>query len=169
MQWHLPTGAMKSPLVCAVSVAWNRANSETKRQDSLKHFSKTNQPQPQMLEPEKIQPFLQDGSHKQTLTPVDLPLQGKLAQLLPVDMQSRKHQLSCTESTLGCTVTVHDAQSLHTTSETQVKLECSARQLAAVEQVFLAVYTCSAAIKWTPWSALTQLWRSWARVWRQKE
>jgi hypothetical protein len=54
-------------------------------------------------------------------------------------MQSRKHHLSHTESTLGCTVTVHDAQSLRTTSETQVKLKCSARQLAAVEQVFLAV------------------------------
>jgi hypothetical protein len=69
-----------------------------------------------------------------------LSLRGKLAQLLPVDMQSRKHYLSRTQSTLGCTVTVHDAQSLRTTSETQVKLECSARQLAAVEQVFLAVY-----------------------------
>jgi hypothetical protein len=66
-------------------------------------------------------------------------LQGKLAQLLPVDMKSRKHHLSCTQSTLGCTVTVHDAQSLRTTSETQVKLKCSACQLAAVERVFLAV------------------------------
>jgi hypothetical protein len=66
-------------------------------------------------------------------------LQGKLAQLLPVDMQSCKHHLSCTESTLGCTVTVHHSQSLRTTSETQVKLECSARQLEAVERVFLAV------------------------------
>jgi hypothetical protein len=47
-----------------------------------------------------------------------LALQGKLAQLLPVDMQSRKHHLICTQSTLGCTVTVHDAQSLRTTSET---------------------------------------------------
>jgi hypothetical protein len=55
-------------------------------------------------------------------------------------MQSREHHLSGTESTLGCTVTVHDAQSLRTTSETQVKLKCSARQLAAVERVFLAVF-----------------------------
>jgi hypothetical protein len=68
-----------------------------------------------------------------------IALQGKLAQLLPVDMQSHKHHLSRTQSTLGCTVTVHDAQSLRTTSETRVKLECSACQLAAVEQVFLAV------------------------------
>jgi hypothetical protein len=56
-------------------------------------------------------------------------LQGKLAQLLPVDMQSRKHHLSRTQSTLGCTVTVHDAQSLRTTSETLVKLKSNSSVL----------------------------------------
>jgi hypothetical protein len=79
-------------------------------------------------------------STNEIITSVDInPLQGKLAQLLPVDMQSREHHLSRTQSTLGCTVTVHDAQSLRTTSETRVKLECSACQLAAVERVFLEV------------------------------
>ena len=67
------------------------------------------------------------------------PLQGKLAQLLPVDMQSQEYHSGCTPIKLRCTVTVHHVQSLRIMSETWVKLKCPAPQLAAIEQVFLAV------------------------------
>ena len=66
-------------------------------------------------------------------------LQGKLAPLLPLDMQLHQNHLGCNPRKLACTVTVHHAQSLHIMSETQVKPECLAPQLAAVEQVFLVV------------------------------
>jgi hypothetical protein len=87
---------------------------------SANHFTALNRCAP--LQATAVQTVLATGT-----------LQGKLAQLLPVHMRSREHHLSRTESTLGCTVAVHDAQSLRTTSETRVKLECSAHQLAAVE------------------------------------
>ena len=41
-----------------------------------------------------------------------LTLRGKIAQLLPVEMQSQEHHLGCTPRKLGCTVTVHHVQSL---------------------------------------------------------
>ena len=66
-------------------------------------------------------------------------LQGKLAQLLPLEMQSQEHYVGCTSSNLGCTVTVHHAQLLRIMGETQVKTECLAPQLAEFEQVFSTV------------------------------
>jgi hypothetical protein len=59
-------------------------------------------------------------------------LQGKLAQLLPVDMQSHGHYWVALEASL-------DAQSPNIKSKTWVKPEFPVHQLAVVEQVFLVV------------------------------
>ncbi|PLW47749.1 hypothetical protein PCANC_11445 [Puccinia coronata f. sp. avenae] len=117
----------QSPIEVIAIVPSGRTALDTFRLDTLSNLTRLKKVVVLYTQPDyKPPPICLNACEAQSVT-----LRGKLAQLLPVDMQSREHHLSRTQSTLGWTVTVHDAQSLRTTSETRVKLECSARQLAA--------------------------------------
>jgi hypothetical protein len=75
-------------------------------------------------------------------------------------------QLTCSHASITwVALKAHlDAQSLRTTSETQVKLECSACQLAAVEQVFLSVMGLTGKCWWYNDMAQPCIWDS-THIW----